>query len=184
VIDRMPIDVPVHLETEVFPKMVEERVLYALGSTQYWTDTGTPALYLQASLDYVRGLRGDPPVQGAKERSPGVWTLGAAVIDGDVEAPALIGDAAFLASGSTVSESVVGGGARVESGAVVRRSLLLPGAVVHAGAVVEHSIVGEGAVIGDDARVTDLTVVQGRASVGAGLALAGERVPVIAGRDG
>ena len=59
---------------------------------------------------------------------------------------------------------------------MVRRSLLLPGAVVHAGAVVEHSIVGEGAVIGDDAEVTDLTVVQGRASVGAGLALAGERV--------
>jgi carbonic anhydrase/acetyltransferase-like protein (isoleucine patch superfamily) len=59
---------------------------------------------------------------------------------------------------------------------VVRGSMLLPGAVVHAGAVVERSIVGEGAVIGANARVTDLSVVQGRASVGAGLALAGERV--------
>jgi NDP-sugar pyrophosphorylase family protein len=176
VIDRMPVDVPVHLETEVFPRIVEEGRLYALGSTKYWTDTGTPELYLQASLDYVRGRRGDPPAPGAKERSPGVWTLGAAVIDGDVDAPSLIGDAAYVAAGSTVAESVVGGGARVEAGAVVRGSLLLPGAVVKAGAVVEHSIVGEGAVIGDDARVTELTVVQGRASVSAGLSLAGERV--------
>jgi NDP-sugar pyrophosphorylase family protein len=178
VIDRMPVDTRIHLETEVFPGMVSDGVLYALGSDKYWTDTGTPELYLQASLDYVRGLRGSPPAPGAKERAPGVWTLGAAVIDGDVDAPALIGDAAYLAGGSSVAESVVGAGARVEAGAVVRSSLLLPGAVVKAGAVVEHSIVGEGAVIGDEARVTEMTVVQGRASVGAGAVLAGERVAV------
>ena len=176
VIDRMPVDTNIHLETQVFPGMVEDGVLYALGSDKYWTDTGTPALYLEASLDYVRGLRGLPPVVGAKERSAGVWTLGAAVIDGEVDAPSLIGDAAFVAAGATVSESVVGGGARVEAGAVVRRSLLLPGAVVKPGAVVEHSIVGEGAVVGDDARLSALTVVQGRASVGANASLAGERV--------
>jgi NDP-sugar pyrophosphorylase family protein len=176
VIERMPADTNIHLETQVFPAMVAEGVLYALGSTAYWTDTGTPALYLQASLDYVRGKRGLPPVVGAKERAPGVWTLGASVIDGEVTAPALVGDAAYLATGCSVTESVVGGGARVEAGAVVRGSLLLPGAVVKAGALVEASIVGEGAVIGDEARVTDLTVVQGRATVSAGSALAGERV--------
>jgi NDP-sugar pyrophosphorylase family protein len=176
VIDRMPVDTSIHLETQVFPRMVEDGVLFALGSDKYWSDTGTPGLYLEASLDYVRGRRGWPPAPGAKERSDGVWTLGAAVIDGSVEGPSLIGDAAFVASGSTVVESIVGGGARIEAGAVVRRAMLLPGAVVKAGAVVEGSIVGEGAVIGDDARVTDLTVVQGRASVVAGSSLAGERV--------
>jgi NDP-sugar pyrophosphorylase family protein len=176
VIERMPVDTNINLETQVFPGMVDDGVLYALGSTKYWTDTGTPGLYLEASLDYVRGLRGSPPVVGAKERSAGVWTLGASVIDGVVDAPSLIGDAAFVAGGATVSESVVGGGARVEPGAVVRRSLLLPGAVVKAGAVVEHSIVGEGAVIGDDARLSELTVVQGRASVDGGSRLVGERV--------
>jgi NDP-sugar pyrophosphorylase family protein len=176
VIDRMPVDTPVHIETEVFPGMVDQRALFALVSPLYWTDTGTPALYLQANLDYVRGRRGDLPAPGAKERSAGVWTLGAGVIEGEVTAPSLVGDAAYIASGASVEESVVGGGARVEAGAIVRNSLLLPGAVVHTGARVEHSILGEGAVVGEDAVVTDLSVIEGRASVGAGLALAGARI--------
>lgn len=176
-LDRIPVDTPMSIEREVFPPLVADGQLYALGSSLYWTDTGTPALYLQASLDYARGLRGDPPAPGAKAREPGVWTLGAGVIDGTVLPSSLIGDAAFVAGAATVEESVVGAGARVEGDAVVRHSLLLPGAVVHAGAVVEHSIIGEGAVVGAGATVTDLTVVQGRAVIEDGVALSGERVP-------
>ena len=178
VIDRVPVDGVLHLESEVFPRMVEEGVLYALASSVYWTDTGTPPLFLQASLDYVRGLRGDPPVPGAKERDPGVWTLGASVIDGEVTAPSLVGDAAFVAGGATIAESVVGSGCRVEANAKVTRSVLLPGAVVHAGAVVDQSIIGEGAVVGPGAQVTDLTVVQGRASVDEGASVSGGRIAV------
>lgn len=178
VIDRVPVDAVMHLESEVFPRMVEEGVLFGLSSSLYWTDTGTPPLFLQANLDYVRGLRGDAPAPGAKERSPGVWTLGGSVIDGEAVGPCLIGDAAFVAGGAVVEESVIGGGCRVESGAKVTRSVLLPGAVVHSGAVVDHSIVGEGAVIGVDAKVTDLTVVQGRAWVGEGASVVGGRVAV------
>jgi mannose-1-phosphate guanylyltransferase len=177
VVDRVPVDGVMSIEHEVFPPLVADGVLFALGSDRYWTDTGTPELYLQANLDYVRGLRSVAPAPGAKERSgSGVWTLGASVIDGSVVGPALIGDAAFVAGSAVVEESVVGGGARVEAGAVVRRSLLLPGAVVRSDAVVSDSIVGEGAVIGHGGRVSDLTVVQGRAVVGDGASLAGERV--------
>lgn len=178
VIERVPVDAVMHLESEVFPRMVEEGVLFALPTSLYWTDTGTPPLFLQASLDYVRGLRGDAPAPGAKEREPGVWTLGASVIDGDVVAPCLVGDAAYVAAGATVEESVVGGGCRVEAGAKVTRSVLLPGSVVHAGAVVDHSIIGEGAVIGNDAEVRELTVVQGRATVDDGATVAGGRIGV------
>lgn len=178
VIDRVPADGVMHLESQVFPQLVEQGTLFALESDVYWTDTGTPALYLQANLDYVRGLRGDVPAPGAKERDAGVWTLGAGVIDGEVLAPSLIGDAVFIGAGATVEESVVGTGARVEAGASVRRALLLPGAVVRSGAVVEHSIIGEGAVIGAGATVRDLTVVQGRATVEAGAALSEARVAV------
>jgi NDP-sugar pyrophosphorylase family protein len=176
VLDRVPVDGRLHLESKVFPAMVEDGSLYALASDVYWTDTGTPALYLQANLDYVRGLRGDPPAPGAKERAAAEWTLGAAVIDADLVPPVLVGDAAYLARTATVEDSVVGAGARVEAGAVVRRSVLLPGAVVRAGALVEHSIVGEGAVVGEGAELTDLTVVEGRATVEDGATLAGGRV--------
>lgn len=176
VLDRIPPETVMSIEHEVFPPLVADGQLYALASKLYWTDTGTPPLYLQANLDYARGLRGDVPAPGAKEKQPGVWALGAGVIDGRVEASTLIGDAAFVAAAATVEESVIGGGARIEGDAVVRGSLLLPGAVVRAGARVEHSIIGEGAVIGAGATVTELTVVQGRAVVEEGAALAGERV--------
>lgn len=178
VIDRVPVDSVMHLESQVFPRMVEEGALYGLPSTLYWTDTGTPALYLKANLDYVRGLRGDPPAPGAKHRHSGVWTLGAGVLDGKIVGPSLVGDAVYVASGALVEESVLGAGARVESGAVVRRSLLLPGAVLRPGATVEHSIVGDGAVIGEGASLSDLSVVQGRATVEAGAAVSGGRVAV------
>ena len=176
VIDRVPVDGVMHLESQVFPQLVEQGTLFGLGSSLYWTDTGTPPLYLEASLDYVRGLRNGPAAPGAKEREPGIWTLGAAVIDGEVRPFSLVGDAAFVGAGALVEESVVGGGARVESGAVVRGSLLLPGAVVRAGAHVEHSIIGEGAVIGAGATVTELTVVEGRAVVDEGSAVAAGRI--------
>ncbi|HVF32915.1 MAG TPA: NDP-sugar synthase [Acidimicrobiales bacterium] len=183
-LDRIPADTPMSIEHEVFPPLVADRELFGLGSSLYWTDTGTPPLYLAANLDYARGLRGGPPAPGAKERSDRVWTLGAGVIDGEVRPSTLIGDAAFVAAGATVEESVVGGGARVEAGATVRHSLLLPGAVVRAGATVEHSIIGEGAVVGADATVTELTVVESRASIEAGTSVAAGHIAASAGNEG
>ena len=176
VLDRIPVDVPYHLETKVFPALVDDGALFALASDAYWMDTGTPALFRRASLDLISGARPGPPAPGAKERSPGVWTIGAAVVDGAIERPALIGDAAFIAGGAVVQNSIVGAGARVEAGAQVCGSLLLPGAVVGAGAIVEDSIIGEGGVIGKEARLSELTVVQGGATVAAATALRGERV--------
>jgi len=176
VISRIPAAERIHIESATFPEMASAGTLYATASTEYWTDTGTPALYLQANLDYAAGLRGTVPAPGSKERAPGVWTLGAGVIDGTVVGPSLIGDAAYIASGATVEGSVIGAGARVESGALVRGSLLLAGAVVRAGALVEASIVGDAAVVGAGAQLRDLTVVQGRAVVEDGAVLSGGRV--------
>lgn len=176
VIDRVPVDGVMNLESEVFPTMVEEGSMFALGSDQYWTDTGTPALYLQANLDYASGRRGPLPSPGAKERSPGVWTLGAGVLDGDITGPSLVGDAVYVAAGASIYESVIGAGARIEHGATVRGSVVLPGALVRAGAVVDRSIIGEGAVIGDGANVRGLTVVEGRATVSNGASIDAGRV--------
>jgi mannose-1-phosphate guanylyltransferase len=176
VLDRIPEGRRVSIERETFPALIEAGRLFARASRAYWIDTGTPALYLRANLDLVAGRRGGPPAPGAKEREPGVWTLGAGVIDGRVEPPSLVGDAAFVGAGARVSGSVVGAGARVEAGARVTGSVLLPGAVVHEGAVVEESILGEGALVQEGARVMGLSVVPGDGVVEAGAHLAGERL--------
>lgn len=180
VLDRIPEGRAVSVERETFPLLVAAGALCARSSDAYWTDTGTPELYLKANLDLVAGVRGWPPAAGARERSPGVWTLGAGVIHGSIEAPCLVGDAAFVDAQAVVSTSVVGAGARVEAGARVTGSVLLPGAVVRAGAVVEGSILGEGALVQQRARVGDLSVVDHGGVVEGGSLLAGARTPATA----
>ena len=164
-LDRIAPGVPVNIERETFPAMVEAGALYALGSDAYWTDTGTPALLLGAALDFVNGRRSGPPLTGAKQEGDRVWTCGTTIVDGRVTGPALLGDASYVGVDAHVEDAIVGTGARVEAGAAVRRSVLMPGAVVREGAVVEDSIVGESAVVGLRARLSALSVVQGRAKV-------------------
>lgn len=177
VLGRIPGGRRVSIEREIFPAMAGDGSLYALPSDAYWTDTGTPWLYLKAQLDLVSGARPGPPAPGAVHRGDGVWVLGEAVLDGTVDGPSLVGVAAFVQSGAHVAGSIVGSGARVHKGATVRGSVLLPGAAVRSGAVVEDSIVGGSAVIGEGARVTALTVVGHEVEVAPGTHLAGARVP-------
>ncbi|MFN2608157.1 MAG: sugar phosphate nucleotidyltransferase [Acidimicrobiales bacterium] len=177
VLDRIPDDRPVSIEREVFPAMVTDGTLFALPSPAYWTDTGTPERFLAASLDLVSGRRPGPPAPDAADRGDGVWTIGSAVVDGEVRPPALVGTAAFVQAGAVVERSVVGAGARVHEGAEVRGSVLLAGAVVRADAVVEGCLVGEHAVIGEKARLSDLAVVGPGVSVEPEATLAGVRVP-------
>lgn len=167
-LDRIPEGRRMNVEREVFPVVADAGRLFALETKGYWTDTGTPDLYRRACLDLVSGRRDGPPVPGAKERAPGVWTVGAAVINGTLEAPALIGDAAFIDRDAVAEGSVVGAGARVEGDARVRGSVLLPGAVVRPGATVSDSIIGDGALVEEGASVVGLSVVEGGAVVGAG----------------
>ena len=179
VIDRIEANARVHVETETFPQIVADGGLYAMGSDEYWLDTGTAALFLQANLDLVSGRRTKHGAiaPGASQRSDGTWTAGGPVIDGTVESPAYVGPAAFVAARATVSRSVIGAGARVEDDAIVDGSVLLPGALVRPGAVVRDSIIGEGAIVDRGAQVTGLSVIQGGAEVAEGAALDGERVP-------
>jgi mannose-1-phosphate guanylyltransferase len=176
VLDRVPPGRRVSIERETFPALVEARTLYALADDSYWIDAGTPEMYLQAQLDLVAGSRPGPPAPGAVERHRGVWTLGAAVIDGHVQAPALIGDASFVEVGAEVEWAVVGAGARVHDGARVRGSVLLPGSVVRPGAVVQGSVVGGLAVVGERARVLGGSVVASRAAVAPEAELDGAKV--------
>jgi len=176
VLDRVPAGRRVSVEREVFPGLAGEGLLYALASDAYWLDTGTPEAYLQANADLLAGRRRCQVAPGATERDPGVWIIGAPVIDGEVEAPCLVGEAAFVAAGARVVGSVVGGGARVGRGAIVRGSVVLPGAVVGPDAIVDRSIIGEAAAVHEGARVQAVSVIGGGAVVAPGSVLEGARV--------
>ncbi|MBT4476358.1 MAG: NDP-sugar synthase [Actinobacteria bacterium] len=149
VLDHIAAGRRVSVEREVFPALAETGRLFAWESADYWIDTGTPATYLQAQLDFLDGRRG-PALCGSDET---------ATVDGIVE------------------RSEIGANCVVETGAVVRNSVLLAGAHAAAGAVIEGSIVGWGATVGAGATVRNLSVIGHGAKVPAGEALDGVTFP-------
>ena len=163
VVDRIPAEHRVSIERDTFPALVAEGKVFAMASAGYWLDAGTPATYLRANLDAIR--RATPPAPGARRGDSGVWTVGRPVIDGDLIAPALVGDAAFVAGEARVEDAVVGAGARVLAGARVTRSVLLPGAVVGARATVTGAVVGEGAAVAESTTVAEGCLVAGGSRV-------------------
>jgi NDP-sugar pyrophosphorylase family protein len=177
VLDRIAGGRRVSVEREVFPGIVADRALYGFPSPAYWTDTGTPAQYLQAQLDIVAGRRPGPAAPGAVTGGDGIWRMGRVTIEGDVQAPALLGVDARVAVAAMVRNSVVGAGAVVDEGAVVIDSVLLPGALVAAYAAVRGSIVGPGAVIGEGASVTAGSVIGASIKVEPGSNIVGARLP-------
>ena len=150
ILDRIPDGRPVSIEREVFPAMATERRLHAVRSDAYWIDTGTPEAYIRAQVDLVDGTRGDLPA---------------------------VHPSAQVDPGADVERSVVMAGVMVGSGARLCDAVIMDGATIGADATVDHSIVGPGAHVGPGASVTDLTIIGGSESVGAGIKLAGARIP-------
>jgi NDP-sugar pyrophosphorylase family protein len=179
VVERIDRERRVSIERETFPAMVDAGRLFALSSDAYWIDAGTPANYLQANHDLLSGARPGSPAPGARRAAPGVWVLGAPVIEGEVRTGSLVGDGAFVARGATVEDSVVGAGARVQPGARISRSVVMPGATIAAGASVESSVVASDAVIGEKCVVRDGSVLGAGVVLDPGSTVVGDRVPAV-----
>ena len=177
VLERIDAGRRVSIEREVFPRLAADGSIYAFPSVDYWTDTGTPAQYLQAQLDLVSGLRPGIPAPGAIDGGERVWTIGDVVVEGEVRGPSLLARGAHVAAGARVTTSDHGPGTAVEAGAQVERSVLLAGATVGAGTTVSASIVGTGAVVGDGAVVCGHSVIGGGVKIDPGRRVDGERVP-------
>lgn len=147
VLDRIEGGRRVSIEREVFPAMVADGTLYATSGDTYWIDTGTPALYLQAQLDLLDGLRGEP-VGGIHP---------SARIDESADVSrSVVGLDAVVADGAVVHESVVLPGARIEPGARVERTIVSFGATVGEAAELDGCVIGDGEVVAAGARLHDV----------------------------
>lgn len=178
VVDAIPAGRRVSIEREIFPTLAASGTLYALASSAYWLDTGTPEKYLQASLDILRGRRAAASTPRAPTRAPYLYAEEDALLEGVIEPPSYFGRGVAVSEGAEVRESVVLAGASVRPGARVTGSILLPGARVERGAVVESSIVGSDATIGPSCKVTNLSVIGTGAVVAEGTSLDGARFPL------
>lgn len=155
VIDRIPAGGKVSIERSTFPQMADDASLFAYQSDAYWVDAGTPATYLQAQLDLIDGLRGEP---------------------GQAIAPTADVDAS-----ATVQHSAIMRGASIAAGAQVSDSAVLPSATIAAGATIRGSIVGPGATVREGASLAELTVIGSGYEVPPGVVLEGARAPEEAG---
>src|SRR5687768_17194397 len=136
VLADIPAGRAVSIERETFPGILARNgKLYALPSSAYWLDIGTPAKYLEANADRL-------------ERPAG------AAVEGSV-----LGAGAVVEAGAKVLRSVLFDGARVGAGAEVADSVLGSGATVEARAAVSGvSIVGPGAVVAPGERLAGARV--------------------------
>lgn len=150
VLDSVPPARAVSIERETFPGLLErDGKLYAMTSPAYWLDIGTPAKYLQANVDLLRGrealLGTGCVVDPRAEVSASVLGPGSVVGDGARVVRSVLFEGARVGSGAEVVDSVVGSGARVEEGAAVGGfSVVGPGAVVPAGARLVGALVEAG----------------------------------------
>lgn len=150
----------VSIEREIFPALVRDRSLYALGSHALWTDMGTPENYLEANLAWA--TREGSLVGQASHPVP---------------FPASPLGSSFVHPSASVRESVLAPSATVAQDAVVEGSVILEGALVMEGAVVRGSIVGPQAEVGPKAVVEGLSVLGQGYRVGPGEVISGQRLP-------
>ena len=144
---RIPEGRRTSVEREVFPALVREGALFALGSDALWTDMGTPGKYLEANLAWAR-----------REGAIG-------------------GTNASSHPGAEVVNSVLHPDVRVEKGAIVRGAVVLEGGHVQAGAFVNRSVLGRNVVVGRGAVVDALSVLGDGWVVADGAVLDGARLP-------
>ncbi len=149
VLEAIPAGRAVSVERDTFPGLLAAGAKVAGHiDSSYWLDLGTPAAFVQGSVDLVRGI------------APS-FALPAPPADSLVLDGAQIDATATLSSGTTIGRNgVVGAHSRVDG------SVVFDDARIGDGVHIERSIIGRGVSIGDGAIVVD-AVVGDRAVVGA-----------------
>uniref|UniRef100_A0A0N5B003 NTP_transferase domain-containing protein n=1 Tax=Syphacia muris TaxID=451379 RepID=A0A0N5B003_9BILA len=128
-------------ESEIFPRMASDCKLYALKTTQWWSQTKTAAAVLYANRHYLRLYRKSNPSRLCEDR---------AEIVGDV----YIDPTAQIHPTAKIGPNVsIGPNARIGLGVRVRESIVLGDAVLEDHCCVLHSVIGWRSVVGAWARV-------------------------------
>jgi mannose-1-phosphate guanylyltransferase len=140
VLDLIPRDRAVSIETEVFPRLIGDGLCARL-LDGYWMDIGTHDRYLQATWDILEGR----VATEVRPTAPGLFLGDGCAVDGSAQ----VGPRAVVSSGcevgaaATVADSVLLEGCTVGAGARVSGSILAPGAVVEPGAQLVDTMVAE-----------------------------------------
>lgn len=111
VVGLIPEGRPASIEREIFPALVQKRLLYAVANDGFWIDAGTPAAYLEVQMALAGGTHVHPTAEIAAS----------ARITNSV-----IMDHATVAAGARVADSVLLPYSTVEADAEINRAIISP----------------------------------------------------------
>ena len=134
VIGRIPTGKEVSIERETFPELVRAGTLYAMPSSSYWLDTGTPEQFIRANLDVLAGRR----------------LRGALVPLADVH------------SAARVVDSVIGADSSIGAISVIERSVLFQNCEIHKETVIIDSVLSDSVYVGAGARLERCVIGRGQ----------------------
>jgi len=149
VIDEIPAGRPVSVERETFPGLLSAGSL-VMGYVEpsYWLDVGTPATFVQASADVVRGVAPSEVLPGPVGDTL-VDVAATVAATADVTGGSAVG-AAMIDDGVRVDGCVVGDGTHIESDAQLVRCLVGSDARIGARCTLTDAVIGDGATVGAD----------------------------------
>jgi mannose-1-phosphate guanylyltransferase len=140
VLDLIPPERKVSIETEVFPRLIGEG-LCALSLAGYWMDIGTHERYLQATWDILE----ERVATEVRPTAPGLFLGEGCAVAGSarVGPRAVVSNGCEVGADAAISGSVLLAGCTIGAGARVAGSILAPGAVVEPGAQLVDTMVAE-----------------------------------------
>jgi len=166
ILDVIEPGVQVSIEREVFPKILGSG-LYGFPFDTFWTDAGTPSLFLLAQRYLLDKY--DPP---AFELISDPMFRGT-----DISTPLIVGEGCSLGPGSklgpdvSLGDSVTGG-----SSCIITDSIILAGVNIGNDVQISSSIIGKDVIISDGVIITNGTVVADGVHIGPNLELSNEKV--------
>lgn len=144
IFDRIELK-PTSIETEVFPPMASEGVLYVMELKGFWADIGQPMDYLVGQSFLLDSYAKDEP----KKLTTGDGIEGNVII----HSTSKIGNGCLIGPHVVIGENCV-----INDGARLQRCAILPGTKVGKHAFISGSIIGWRSKVGDWARIDDGSV--------------------------
>ena len=165
ILDLMPLGENRSFEYDVFPEILKRGMPFYAGimKEEYWRDIGTPASYLAAHQDFLRGA-----IKGFEVESS---DLSDVATKATIDSRSIIGEGCVIKPGARITNSVIGPGVQIEEKAIVEDSVLWAHSRISTAAEIRGSIIGrschigrnavvdQGSVLGDKSTLTDYTRV-------------------------
>lgn len=162
VLDRIQLK-PTSMEKEVFPKIVDDKKLYAMVISGFWMNIGQPKNYISGLSLYLDFLRHTCSSKLASS--------------GNLIGNVLIDKSARIGEGCSIGPDVaIGPNCVIESNVDLSHCTLMKGVHIGGRAKVCNSIIGWNSTIGNSAQVYGLTIIGEGANVNDGVELKGATI--------